>query len=222
MNIHNIILHGYKASAEPPGALYLGTTGSRGSEQLRVTPGEGWEDLAVRVIFHPCRVSMVLPEDGILNVPWEATAKQLVFGQGRIVFQGVREGVIKISTDVQYRLEGHSPVDGCSNPQEPTPGVVEQVLAKMEESRAEISANAFSAKVSEESASASAKQALDVLEKLGDRGFYNIGSGLKVDTSTNTLMVDTADTAEQDNTKPITSAGVYTLAGNIEVLLAAL
>ena len=36
------------------------------------------------------------------------------------------------------------------------------------------------------------------------------------------LSLVTADTAEQDNTKPMTSAGVYTLAGNIEVLLAAL
>lgn len=51
---------------------------------------------------------------------------------------------------------------------------------------------------------------------------YQIGAGLKVDSKTNTLSVDTADAVEQDNTKPITSAAVYTEIGNIEVMLAAI
>lgn len=50
-------------------------------------------------------------------------------------------------------------------------------------------------------------------------GSYNIGSGLKLDESTNTLSVDTATDVEQDNTKPITSAAVYQTVGNIEILL---
>lgn len=48
---------------------------------------------------------------------------------------------------------------------------------------------------------------------------FNIGDGLKLDTETNTLSVDTATEVEQDNTKPITSAAVYATVGNIEVLL---
>ena len=48
---------------------------------------------------------------------------------------------------------------------------------------------------------------------------YKIGSGLKLDTATNTLSVDAADAAEEDNTLPITSAAVYSTVGNIEVLL---
>lgn len=51
---------------------------------------------------------------------------------------------------------------------------------------------------------------------------YQIGSGLKLDTATNTLSVDTADAVEQDNTKPITSAAVFAEVGNIAALLAAL
>lgn len=47
-----------------------------------------------------------------------------------------------------------------------------------------------------------------------------IGSGLKLDN--NVLSVDTADKVEEDNTKPVTSAAVYTEIGNIEALLAAL
>ncbi len=60
------------------------------------------------------------------------------------------------------------------------------------------------------------------LEDIYEVDHYTIGAGLKLDAATNTLMVDTTNEAEKDNTRPITSAGVYTLAGNIEVLLAAL
>ena len=51
-------------------------------------------------------------------------------------------------------------------------------------------------------------------------GGYNIGSGLKLDAATNTLSVDTAAAVEKDNTKPVTSAAVYTEVGNINALLA--
>ena len=54
----------------------------------------------------------------------------------------------------------------------------------------------------------------------GSSGGYNIGPGLKLDAETNTLSVDTADTVEKDNTKPVTSAAVYTEVGNINALLA--
>ena len=54
----------------------------------------------------------------------------------------------------------------------------------------------------------------------GGGGGYQIGSGLKLDAETNTLSVDTADTVEKDNTKPVTSAAVYTEVGNINALLA--
>lgn len=51
-------------------------------------------------------------------------------------------------------------------------------------------------------------------------GGYTIGDGLKLDAATNTLSVDTADSVEKDNTKPVTSAAVYTEVGNINALLA--
>ena len=49
---------------------------------------------------------------------------------------------------------------------------------------------------------------------------YKIGDGLKVVEGT--LMVDTANVVEEDNTKPVTSAAVYVEIGNIEALLASL
>ena len=54
----------------------------------------------------------------------------------------------------------------------------------------------------------------------GGGGGYQIGDGLKLDAETNTLSVDTADAVEKDNTKPVTSASVYTEVGNINALLA--
>ena len=51
-------------------------------------------------------------------------------------------------------------------------------------------------------------------------GSMEIGNGLIWNGKK--LEVDTADKAEQDNTKPITSAAVYTEIGNIEALLAAI
>lgn len=54
----------------------------------------------------------------------------------------------------------------------------------------------------------------------GSGGGYNIGDGLKLDAATNTLSVDTAEAVEKDNTKPVTSAAVYTEVGNINALLA--
>lgn len=51
-------------------------------------------------------------------------------------------------------------------------------------------------------------------------GTLEIGDGLK--WVGKKLTVDTIDKAQQDNTRPITSAAVYTEIGNIEALLAAI
>lgn len=48
-------------------------------------------------------------------------------------------------------------------------------------------------------------------------GGAKLGSGLKIDSGV--LSVDVATKAEEDNTKPITSAAVNTLVGNIDALL---
>lgn len=48
---------------------------------------------------------------------------------------------------------------------------------------------------------------------------YHIGHGLKLDTPTNTLSVNTVNDFEGDNTLPITAAAVQEQVGNIEILL---
>ena len=62
--------------------------------------------------------------------------------------------------------------------------------------------------------------AINEAARTGGGTKYQIGSGLILDAKTNTLAVDTADAVERDNTKPITSAGVYLEIGNINALLA--
>ena len=53
----------------------------------------------------------------------------------------------------------------------------------------------------------------------GDPGIggYIIGDGLKLEG--HRLSVDTATTVDENNTKPITSAAVFTAIGNINALL---
>lgn len=55
-------------------------------------------------------------------------------------------------------------------------------------------------------------------DDLTGKPFDTLGIGLKV--TGRALAVDTADEVEQDNTKPITAAAVYTEVGNINALLA--
>lgn len=47
-----------------------------------------------------------------------------------------------------------------------------------------------------------------------------IGNGLKLED--NVLSVDTTDNVEKDNSKPVTSAAVYTVVGNINAILESL
>lgn len=47
---------------------------------------------------------------------------------------------------------------------------------------------------------------------------WQVGDGLKLEDGV--LSVDTADAVEEDNTRPVTSAAVYTQLGNVEALLA--
>ena len=49
-------------------------------------------------------------------------------------------------------------------------------------------------------------------------GIIRVGENLKIDES-GVLSVDTANAVEQDNTRPVTAAAVYTEVGNINALL---
>lgn len=131
---HNIVLKGYGAHlpTTPSKLLRLGTAESYGVEQLHITPGADWENLLIKATFHPPSgdsVVVVLGEDGIINVPPEATAVAAgEYNPGLIVFSGVTDGVQRISADIAYTVLGHAPVDGKDS--EPTPNQWEQLATQ--------------------------------------------------------------------------------------------
>ena len=131
MNVHELTLQNYTAASGCPSAcqpiLYLGTAGSYGNEQLAVTLGKGWEGLTVTATFQPAGVTVLVPGDGTLDVPWEATETALDAAKGRIVFEGVMDGRVLISTDIPYAVGSHSDTEG-SNSQPPTPSQWEQFV----------------------------------------------------------------------------------------------
>ena len=127
MKLHKIELTGYCAKSPEGPALYLGTAGSYGNEQLAVTLGKGWEGLTVTATFQPAGVTVLVPADGTLDVPWEATETALDAAKGRIVFEGVTDGRVLISTDIPYAVGSHSDTEG-SNSQPPTPSEWEQFV----------------------------------------------------------------------------------------------
>ena len=130
MKFHKIELTGYCAKSPEGPALYLGTAGSYGNEQLAVTLGKGWDGLTVTATFQPAGVTVLVPEDGTLDVPWEATETALDTAKGRIVFEGVTDGRVLISTDIPYAVGRHSDTEG-SNSQPPTPSEWEQYVDKV-------------------------------------------------------------------------------------------
>lgn len=132
MNVHELTLQNYTAgggclSACQP-TLYLGTAGSYGNEQINVVLGEGWQGLTVKAVFQPCGVAVVVPNGGgVISVPWEATQSVIAYPNGRIVFEGVTDGRVLISTDIPYAVGSHSDTEG-SNSQPPTPSQWEQFV----------------------------------------------------------------------------------------------
>ena len=131
MNIHKIELSDYTARVAGCEPLCLGTAGSRGNETLQIVLGDEWQGLSVQAVFHPAGVACLVPEGGLLAVPWEATDKPLNAMQGRIVFQGLDgSGRVVNSTDAAYQVAAHSPTEGAAG-EDPTLSLYEQFVGQV-------------------------------------------------------------------------------------------
>lgn len=157
MNTHCIQLNSYCATS-PGGPIYLGTAGSHGNERLKVVREKGWENLAIQVLFHPCKVAVQLPANGLLDVPWEVTSVPLSAREGRIVFQGFDQDRLVNSSDLHYTVSEHSITVGRDE-QPYTPGIVEGVLNQMAADRDAILTSAQQAGQAKEAAIVSAAEA---------------------------------------------------------------
>ena len=126
-NNHEIILNQYAAYCkEQP--LYLGTAGSYGMEMLTIIREGVWAEYDILAAFHPpvgAAVQVRVGANNQIGVPIEATAEK---GMGEIVFAGYKEGVRQIAVDVLYKVAPSSGASG-TEPAEPTPDVVQQILS---------------------------------------------------------------------------------------------
>ena len=162
MALHEVQLKGYSVR---PGNLSLGTFGSYGIEQLHVTLDDTWSGLAVTATFNPPKGEpreIRLPENGLIDVPAEATANE---GTGTIVYCGVANGVQRITKTQGYNVITRGPVGG-TEPFKPSESLATQVLQ---------------AALNAEKNSAEAKNVADNLRNDAANGKFNGKDGAKGD-----------------------------------------
>lgn len=126
-NNHEITLKQYAAQYEEQ-PLPLGTAGSYGMEMLTIIREGVWAEYDILAAFHPpvgAAVQVRVGANNQIGVPIEATAEK---GMGKIVFAGYKEGVRQIAVDVLYKVAPSSGASG-TEPAEPTPDVVQQILS---------------------------------------------------------------------------------------------
>lgn len=162
MALHEVQLKGYSVR---PGNLSLGTFGSYGIEQLHVTLDDTWSGLAVTATFNPPKGEpreIRLPENGLIDVPAEATANE---GTGTIVYCGVANGVQRITKTQGYNVITRGPFGG-TEPFKPSESLATQVLQ---------------AALNAEKNSAEAKSVADDLRNDAANGKFNGKDGAKGD-----------------------------------------
>ena len=172
--MHVIKLDGYNATVDNGEKLELGTFDSFGEEQLQIVKAPDWVNLSVIATFNPPNrkpvQAVVDSVTGVIKVPKEATAGW--YGVGTIVFVGIADGVQRISSDVEYIVRRHSNASG-TEPAEPTPSVVEQILTE-----------AQNANVNSAEAKKLATDAKDIVQSVrtdADNGKFNGKDGAKGD-----------------------------------------
>lgn len=124
MALHEVQLKGYSVR---PGNLSLGTFGSYDIERLHVTLDDTWSGLAVTATFNPPKGEpreIRLPENGLIDVPAEATANE---GTDTFVYCGVANGVQRITKTQGYNVITRGPVGG-TEPFKPSESLATQVL----------------------------------------------------------------------------------------------
>lgn len=144
-------------------------------------------------------------------------------GEHRRIFVGVQAGSIEkpsvLKTTCPCCLKVRDSIaDLLGQPiPDPTPDVYQQIMALLEDiKQGEVSPEDIQKAVDNYLTENPISVDIATTEKAG---IVAVGKNLSI-TNDGVLSVDTTDSAEQDNTKPITSAGVNLVVGNINALLA--
>lgn len=185
------------------------TSGSVNVNTVSIEFSADWDGLSRVAVFasSTTQISIALDSTNQCFIPWEClVTPNLNLRVGVYGTQGTTIVLPTIWASLGVIRPG---VTTGAEPSPPTPDAYQKVLAEI--------GNLEDLTTADKSSLVAAIN--EVHETGGGGGMnYQIGHGLKV-TGGNTLEVDTAEEAEQDNTLPITSAAVYTTVGNIEILL---
>lgn len=179
---------------------------------------EEWQD-KVKTVYFVC-------EDGSYQavvMSGNSCGVPMLDGEHRRIFVGVQAGaaekpsVLKTTRPCCLKVRD-SIADLLGQPiPDPTPDVYQQIMALLEDiKQGEVSPEDIQKAVDNYLTENPISVDIATTEKAG---IVAVGKNLSI-TEDGVLSVDTTDSAEQDNTKPITSAGVNLVVGNINALLA--
>lgn len=182
---------------------------------------EAWDGLQRTAVFASSDNSTTITREQLMTddactVPWEVLVDGYYL---RVGVYGTKSDGTRLPTIwTARRLYINHGAGPSQEAADPSPTLVEQLMGRI--------GDPANLKTDDKS---SLIAAINEIKETGSSGYatkdkagtIKIGDNLKI-SEDGVLSVDTTDAAQQDNTKPMTSAGVYTLAGNIEVLLAAL
>lgn len=188
------------------------TSGSVNVYRARFEFSDDWEGLTRKAVFQAGgkKVSVLLDESGVCDVPWEVLEKPMVPLEAGVYGTQNDTALPTTWANLGTVLLGAAPGDSA---RPPTPDIWQQELDGKGDVLDYDGLNL---------SLMSGNKPLSTVQIVGGGGgdggpVYQIGHGLKL--TGNTVSVDAVDNFEGDNTLPMTAAGVLSSVGNIEALL---
>lgn len=146
-----------------PSTVTLGTRGSYGRETLHIIFGPGWaglEKVATWRAGEPAAVECIIPPDGVVPVPHEATGTP---GVHLLVIRGMDSGVDLYTCNIRYNVLDRAKTGGGSA-LPPTPDVLQQYIQGTKEDRLAAEQAAVDARKGAETALDAADDAWEAVE----------------------------------------------------------
>lgn len=179
---------------------------------------EEWQS-TVKTVYFACEDGSYQP----VVINGNACPVPVLNGEHRRIFVGVQAGSIEkpsvLKTTCPCCLKVRDSIaDYLGQPiPDPTPDVYQQIMALLEDiKQGEVSPEDIQKAVDNYLTENPVRVDIATTEKAG---IVTVGKNLSI-TEDGVLSVDTTDDVTQDNTKPITSAGVNLVVGNINAILA--
>lgn len=226
-----------------PNDILIGRQTENGVNEIEIDVSEWlehWPGMNISIMHTRPGETYAYPAATHMNgshIVWEiSNADTAIHGLGTAEIMGILDGKKKLSRIVQTHISKTTTATTSDIPEAAKPWVdgVLDAAHRAEEAANEIKGMNVEVQTLEPGTQATAEWDSGLLKlgiPAGQNGDANVsiasrktagvvivGDNMKIDDN-GVLSVDTADTAEQDNTRPITSAAVHTEIGNIEILL---